>query len=149
MGRIPQATVAYQGARAERVAGAAGFRFLVNAARAFTSVQILACMEKSLEMTVAYTNVREQFGRTVGISSSYCLFLAGTGRIVSLDEESVGLSLKAEGNEVGVAVPLGLVFGNAVRDGTGLLQASAFPDSQVFNDISSSQACIARAGSFL
>jgi alkylation response protein AidB-like acyl-CoA dehydrogenase len=63
MGRIPQATVRYERARAERVAGAAGLRFLVNAARALTSAQILACMEKSLEMTVAYTNVREQFGR--------------------------------------------------------------------------------------
>ncbi len=65
MGRIPQATVTYQGARAERLAGAAGYRFLVNVARALTSAQILACMEQSLEMTVAYTNVREQFGRAL------------------------------------------------------------------------------------
>jgi predicted lipoprotein len=32
-------------------------------------------------------------------------------------------------------VPLGLVFGNAVRDGTGLLSSGTFPNAQQFNDI--------------
>jgi predicted lipoprotein len=78
----------------------------------------------------------EQFGRSVGISSSYYFFLRGSGRVVSVDDTDIGLSLKAEGNDADVLVPLGLVFGNAVRDGTGLLDSSAFPDSQEFNDVS-------------
>lgn len=78
----------------------------------------------------------EQFGHSVGISSSYFLYLRGSGRVVSVDDAGIGLSLKAEGNDVDVLVPLGLVFGNAVRDGTGLLDSSAFPNSQEFNDIS-------------
>jgi predicted lipoprotein len=78
----------------------------------------------------------EHFGRSVGISSSYYFFLRGAGRVVSVDDTGVGLSLKGESNEVEVFVPLGLVFGNAVRDGTGLLDSSAFPNSQEFNDIS-------------
>jgi predicted lipoprotein len=36
---------------------------------------------------------------------------------------------------VDISVPLGLVFGNALRDGTGLLRASDYPNSQNFNDI--------------
>ena len=79
---------------------------------------------------------REQFGRSVGISSSYYFFLRGSGRVVSVDDAGVGLSLKNEGSAVDVLVPLGLVFGNAVRDGTGLLSSSAFPNAQEFNDIS-------------
>jgi predicted lipoprotein len=78
----------------------------------------------------------EQFGHSVGISSSYYFFLSGSGRVVSVDETGVGFSLKGEGNDVDVLVPLGLVFGNAVRDGTGMLDSSAFPNSQEFNDIS-------------
>ena len=78
----------------------------------------------------------EQFGRSVGISSSYYFFLRGTGRVVSVSDDTIGLSLKSEGNDVDVSVPLGLVFGNAVRDGTGLLNSSAFPNAQQFNDIS-------------
>jgi predicted lipoprotein len=80
--------------------------------------------------------VRERFGRTVGVSSSYFLFLRGTGRVVSADGDSIGLSLRAEGNGVDISIPLGLVFGNAVRDGTGLLNSSSYPNAQEFNDIS-------------
>ena len=78
----------------------------------------------------------EQFGRAVGISSSYYFFVRGAGRVVSVNDDSIGLSLKSEGSDVDVAVPLGLVFGNAVRDGTGLLNSSTFPNAQQFNDIS-------------
>jgi predicted lipoprotein len=80
--------------------------------------------------------LRDQFGRTVGVSSSYFLFLRGTGRVISIDADNVGLSLKPEGSEADIVVPLGLVFGNAVRDGTGLLNASSYPNAQEFNDIS-------------
>lgn len=82
------------------------------------------------------TKVREQFGKTVGVSSSYFLFVRGAGRVVSANDDSIGLSLKAEGEVAEVLVPLGLVFGNAVRDGTGLLDPSAYPNAQEFNDIS-------------
>jgi predicted lipoprotein len=81
-------------------------------------------------------NAQAQFGRSVGISSSYYFFLRGTGRVVRVNDDSIGLSLKSDGTDVEVLVPLGLVFGNAVRDGTGLLDASAFPNAQEFNDIS-------------
>jgi predicted lipoprotein len=78
----------------------------------------------------------EQFGRSVGISTSYYFFLRGTGRVVSVNDDAVGLSVQEEGNTVDVLVPLGLVFGNAVRDATGLLNSSSFPNAQEFNDIS-------------
>jgi len=80
--------------------------------------------------------VRELFGRTLGISSTYCLFLRGSGRVVSATDDRIDLSLKSEGDRVDISVPLGLVFGSAVRDGTGLLDSSSFPNAQEFNDIS-------------
>ncbi|WP_163104012.1 DUF2291 family protein, partial [Acinetobacter baumannii] len=42
--------------------------------------------------------VRKQFGRTVGVSSSYFLFLRGSGRVVSADAESIGLAVKGAGD---------------------------------------------------
>jgi alkylation response protein AidB-like acyl-CoA dehydrogenase len=65
MGRTPQSSVRYQGAAAEPVGDADAVAFLVNLARALTAVQIVGCMQQSVEMTVAYTNVREQFGRPI------------------------------------------------------------------------------------
>jgi predicted lipoprotein len=79
---------------------------------------------------------REQFGRSVGISSSFYFFLRGAGRIVRVTEDEIGLSLRSEGDAVDISIPLGLVFGNAVRDATGLLDSSNYPNAQEFNDIS-------------
>lgn len=65
LGRIPQAQVRYDGARAVRAAGAEAVGELVRIGRALACAQLLACMEVSLEQTVAYTNLREQFGRAL------------------------------------------------------------------------------------
>jgi len=87
-------------------------------------------------MVTGPEKVREQFGRTVGVSSTYYLFVRGAGRVVAADDDSIGLTIQAEGGTADIVVPLGLVFGNAVRDGTGLLHASSYPNAQEFNDIS-------------
>jgi len=79
--------------------------------------------------------VRQQFGHTVGVGDSYFLFLRGVGRVVQIDEDRVGLSLKPDGDEVQMVIELGFVFGNAVRDATGLIRASDYPNAQEFNDI--------------
>ena len=78
--------------------------------------------------------VREQFGRTVGVSSAYFLFVRGSGRVVKVSQEQIDLAVN--GDDADVTVPLGLVFGNAARDGTGLLDSSSYPNAQQFNDIS-------------
>ncbi|MCA9509768.1 MAG: acyl-CoA dehydrogenase family protein [Myxococcota bacterium] len=62
-GRTPQSTVRYAGVPARRVAGTDAVDRLVDVARALTCAQLLGCMEVALEMTVAYTNVRVQFGQ--------------------------------------------------------------------------------------
>lgn len=79
---------------------------------------------------------RAQFGRTLGISSSTLFFLRGTGRVVSVTKKGVALTLKEDGDTADILLPTGLLFGNTVRDGTGLLDTSAFPNSQNFNDLS-------------
>jgi predicted lipoprotein len=80
--------------------------------------------------------VRERFGRTVGVNSSYFLFLRGSARVVTAETDSIGLSVKPDGSEPDIAVPIDFVFGNAVRDATGLLDSSKYPNAQEFNDIS-------------
>jgi alkylation response protein AidB-like acyl-CoA dehydrogenase len=66
IGRTPQAVVRYSGARAQAVGGEDALAELVRIGRALTAVQILSCMQVSLDQTVAYTRVREQFGRPIG-----------------------------------------------------------------------------------
>ena len=66
LGRTPAARVRYENARAEALCGADGHAFLIQLARALCAAQGLACMQVALEMSVAYTSIREQFGRPIG-----------------------------------------------------------------------------------
>jgi predicted lipoprotein len=107
-----------------------GEKLLPGIEQAADVTQVLAALANSP------AKVRRQFGRTVGVSSSYFLFVRGAGRVVSASDDSIGLALKPEDETAEVVVPLGLVFGNAIRDGTGLLDSSSYPNAQEFNDIS-------------
>ena len=80
---------------------------------------------------------RQQFGRKVGLSEACYYFLRGNGTVISVSPRCIALSLSNSRTNADVIVPTGLLFGNAARDATGLLDASAFPNSQNFNDISS------------
>lgn len=79
---------------------------------------------------------RTQFGRTAGIGRESLYFIRGSGKIVSVDKKEVGISLGGEG-QADLTLQTGLLFGNTVRDATGLLSADDYPNSQQFNEISS------------
>ena len=79
---------------------------------------------------------KTKFSRSVGLSESYFYFLAGTGRVVAVSDDGVSLAITGKGTNVDVVIQAGLIFGDALRDGTGLLDASVYPNSQDFNDIS-------------
>jgi alkylation response protein AidB-like acyl-CoA dehydrogenase len=66
IGRTPVAHVRYDGVPAERVAGPEALAELVRVARALAAVQCVGSMQQALDMTVAYANVREQFGVPIG-----------------------------------------------------------------------------------
>ena len=52
---------------------------------------------------------REKYGRTVGISNSYFVFIQGTGRVVDVDPKGVGLAVRDGSDGPDVVLP--------VRDG--------------------------------
>ena len=106
-------------------------RLVPAADRAVDAAELLAALEQDPE------SARERYGRSVGLSSVYYYFVAGTGRVVSVEKNSVGLALHDDRDEVHVLLATGNIFGNAVRDGTGLLDVNDFANSQDFNALSS------------
>ena len=80
--------------------------------------------------------VRDQYGRSVGLGRTSLYFLRGSGTIVSVDKEGVGVALQSDEGEPDIVLQTGLLFGNAVRDSTGLISPSDFPNSQHYNDLS-------------
>ena len=79
---------------------------------------------------------KKKFSRSLGFSSSYFYFVSGTGRVVSVSDDEISLAITSGSTNAEVTLLCGLIFGDAVRDGTGLLNASAYSNSQDFNDIS-------------
>jgi len=79
---------------------------------------------------------KQKFARSVGVSESYTYFVAGAGRVVAMNDDEVLLAITGAATGAEVSLQVGLLFGNAIRDGTGLLKVSDYPNSQDFNAIS-------------
>lgn len=77
---------------------------------------------------------KKQYARGLGLGDAYYYFLTGQGRIVAITDDGVQLNLTG-GTNVEVSLQTGLIFGNALRDGCGLLRVSDYPNSQDFNAI--------------
>ncbi len=78
---------------------------------------------------------REKFGRRVGVSRTTYYFLRGAGDVLNVDDKGVTVALSADEPSPDVLLATGRIFDNTVRDATGLLTSSDFPNSQHFNDL--------------
>jgi predicted lipoprotein len=79
---------------------------------------------------------KNRFSRRLGLSESYTYFVSGAGRVVAVSGDEISLTVTAGAANAEVALQTGLLFGNTVRDGTGLLDVNDYPNSQDYNDIS-------------
>lgn len=76
-----------------------------------------------------------ELGRCFGVGRQWYFFLRGAGRVLDVCPDAVALGVDDD-PEPDVLIELGPVFGNTVRDATGLLDVNRFPNSQDFNQIS-------------
>jgi predicted lipoprotein len=76
------------------------------------------------------------YGKTPGMSDAVYYLMQGTGTVCSVQPKAVGVALGQAGGEADLLLGTGMLFGNTVRDASGLLDASLFPNSQHFNDLS-------------
>ncbi|HEY3762560.1 MAG TPA: DUF2291 family protein [Verrucomicrobiae bacterium] len=109
----------------------------------FWTNQLLASLDKAIPAEKLLTAIqsdpsaaKKQFARSVGMAENYYYFLRGDGKVVSLSDDAVSLAVSNDSTNAEVAIQTGLIFGDAIRDGTGLLNVNDYPDSQNFNDIS-------------
>jgi len=127
-------------ATAERVA--ATFN-AVQFADVFWTDQLPPSLDKAVKVEVLLPAIqadrvaaRKKYARSIGLGESYFYFVSGSGRVLSASDDEVSLAVTEGGTNAEVMLEAGLIFGNTLRDGTGLLSASDYPNSQDFNDIS-------------
>jgi len=79
---------------------------------------------------------RDRYGRKVGVSRTTLFVVQGRGKIVSINPQGIGVALDEGAQDANIVLKTGLVFGNIVRDSTGLFDPSSFSDSRQLNEIS-------------
>lgn len=128
--------------RANQVKAAATFN-PNDFAEKFWDAQLMTSFDKAVKVEVLLPAIqsnpaeaKKKFSRSVGVSESYLYFVSGKGRVVALNDDEISLAVTAGTTNAEVALQVGLLFSNAVRDGTGLLSVNDFPNSQDFNAIS-------------
>jgi len=111
-------------------------------AREFWQKKLLPATDRATpatELLAALANdpgaARQRFGRSPGLSGTSYFFVKGSGVVAATEKETIQITLEVPSQPT-VELLTGLLFGNIVRDGTGLLNISDFPNSQDFNAIS-------------
>ena len=80
----------------------------------------------------------EKYGRTPGVSRVYAYLLKGEGKILTIGEGFLEVSIKEPWTKPDIRIISGLYIpGNAVRDASGLVNVSKFSDTMKFNEIGS------------
>lgn len=94
--------------------------------------------ELSAALTADFAAAQKKFGHSPGFGSTSCFLVKGAGHIVMVGDDSIRVVVDGPTNLPPVELSTGPIFGNVVRDASGLLNASDFPNSENFNDISAS-----------
>jgi len=112
-------------------------------AEKFWNERLIPSLDKAVKAEVLLPAIqadaagaKKNFSRSVGVSESYTYFVAAQGRVLAVGDDEILLAVTAGSTNAEVSLQAGLLFGNAVRDGTGLVNVSDYPDSQDFNGIS-------------
>ena len=74
-----------------------------------------------------------EFGRKLGISKTYYFLTKGEGTVESVEDEFIWVNT---GPEKQVKVATAFIFGNAVRDGSGVVDIDEFVNMTDFNNVS-------------
>jgi len=111
-------------------------------AEAFWQNQLLPALGHAVKADVLLSAIqtdaaaaRKKYSRTIGLGDSYDYFVAGQGRVLAVSEDEISLAVTGGANTE-ISLQIGLLFGNAVRDATGLINVNNYPNSQDFNAIS-------------
>lgn len=82
-----------------------------------------------------FEGTASRYGHRLGLSGHASYLVSGEGTVVAVDDYSVSIALE-DGDVAQIVIEIGPVFGNAIRDGSGLLDVSDFPNAQEFNALS-------------
>ncbi len=116
---------------------ALGIEFLVEdfIANKIESISALNTITFLAEISSNPIDYSLKNGKKLGISDDYNFIVEGQGKVISIEEENIILELNhAEKQNIRLAIDF--IFGNAIRDGSGIADIGNFQNTMDFNTIS-------------
>jgi predicted lipoprotein len=77
-------------------------------------------------------SAKQKFGITRGVGRGFLLYLHGKGQVLNKDKKGIAIGLPGN-SEASLLLHTGMVFGSAVRDATGMIDASEARSSEQSN----------------
>jgi len=99
------------------------------AERAPDAAELLASLQHD------FAGTADRYGRRLGLGGRISFLVSGIGRVAAIDSNAVTIAL-SDNDPAEVIIRTGPVFGNALRDASGLFDVSDFASAQDFNAIS-------------
>jgi len=99
------------------------------AAHAADVATVVATLQKDPQAAI------KTYAHTVGLGGTAYFFISGEGRVVSRERDSVRLAVGSGADAPVVDLQIGDIFGNTVRDATGLLDVNQFSSLEDFNTL--------------
>jgi predicted lipoprotein len=109
----------------------------------FWSQKLLKSFDRAVDAKILIAAIQanpgdaqKKYAHSLSLGGGYFYYLRGEGRVLATNDSSLSVAINANSTNAEVVLEAGMTFGNAVRDGTGLLNASDYPNLQDFNSIS-------------
>ncbi|HWB27263.1 MAG TPA: DUF2291 domain-containing protein [Chitinophagaceae bacterium] len=120
-------------------------------AQKFWETKLMPGLGKAVEVDslipmLAATPVKafDNYSHALGIGNIRYFLVHGTGKVTSIDADDISLSITGLNNQP-IKIATEYIFGNAVRDATGLININDFSNTMDFNNVSAEINKIIRA----
>lgn len=92
--------------------------------------QLTVLLQKDKEKTF------DKYSHALGIGNIRFFLVKGEGEITAINENDVSVLAKTDSSERKVQIATEFVFGNAIRDASGLIDINEFKNTMDFNNVS-------------
>ena len=112
-------------------------------AQTFWTNKLLPNLDKAIDiaqlsrmLSADPTKAFDTYSHALGIGNLRYFLVKGTGTITSINEDDLSVLLQADTSKLSITVATEYIFGNAVRDATGLININEFSNTMDFNNVS-------------
>lgn len=112
-------------------------------ARNYFDKRLIPSLDKAVPLPALFTAIEQQpdsafekYGHALGIGNIRYFLVQGRAKVASINPDDIELSLISDSNSVKLNIATVYVFGNSVRDGSGLIDINDFSNTMDFNNVS-------------